>query len=342
MATNKPSSNSPPGDDSPKDNNDDDGAPQDGSTSNRLEDAKKEIKRLLARLESERKRSQRLRELLEGEKGNVKRMKTSIEENNSHYNAKLEKIKGKVDGQVATAKATKAAAEATVRSKVAIAKEKLEAKDFRLKDALKLHRTVKKELQNKKTDLDKSTDKVVNLERKVSGLNRDLINLIAEKDGLKKQAAAFKSASEKAKAAISSQLIAKLAHQQEMAKLYIKKAEVTLAREEAKKKTKNEQRTKDQLEKRKYFEYMTTTRANEKDKDVKRKEEAKRKKSEESIKKLEYATAQMNRTTRTNGGSFPNPARTSLGEVSRFLVSFDLYYYMPQTALPLACSSFHS
>jgi len=50
MAKNKPSSNSPPGDDSPKDNNDDDGAPQDGSPSNRLEDAKKEIKRLLARL----------------------------------------------------------------------------------------------------------------------------------------------------------------------------------------------------------------------------------------------------------------------------------------------------
>jgi hypothetical protein len=168
------------------------------------------------------------------------------------------------------------------------------------------------------------------------------VNLIAEKDGLKKQAAAFKSASEKAKAAISSQLVAKLAHQKEMAKLYIKKAEVTLAREEAKKKSKNEQRTKDQLEKRKYFEYMTATRANEKDKDVKRKEVAKRKKSEESIKKLEYATAQMNRTTRTNGGSFPNPARTSLGEVSRFLVSCDLYYYMPQTALPLACSSFHS
>jgi hypothetical protein len=280
---------------------------------------------------------------LEEEKGNVKRIKQSIEENNSHYDAKLEKLKGKVDGQVATAKATKAAAEATVRSKVAIAKEKLEAKDLRLKDALKLHRTVKKELQNKKTDLDKSADKVVNLERKVSGLNTDLVNLIAEKDGLKKQAAAFKSASEKAKAAISSQFVAKkLAHQKEMAKLHIKKAEVTLAREEAKKKSKNEQRTKDQLEKRKHFEHMTATRANEKDKDVKRKEVTKRKKPEEPIKKLEDATAQKNRTTRTNGGSFLNPARTSLGEVSRFLVSCDLCCYMPQTALPLTCSSFHS
>jgi len=190
-------------------------------------------------------------------------MKTSIEENNSHYNAKLEKLKGKVDGHAATAKATKLAANDTARSKVTIAKEKLEAKDLLLKDALALHRSVKKELQSKNTDLSKSTDKVNDLERKVSGLNRDLMNLIAEKDALKKQAAGFKSTSEKAKAAVSDQLLAKLAHQKEMAKLYIEKARVTLAREEAKKNNKDEQRNKDAERKRKYFEYMTATRANE-------------------------------------------------------------------------------
>ena len=84
---------------------------------------------------------------------------------------------------------------------------------------------------------------------------------------------------------------------------------------------------------------MTGTWANEKDKDVERKELAKRRTSEESIKKLGYATAQMNRTTKLNGGLFPNPARTSLGEVSRFLVLCNLYY-MHLTALLLA--SFHS
>ena len=180
--------------------------------SNRLEDAKKEIKCLLASFESERKGSERHRELLEGEKGNVKRMKTSIEENDSHYDAKLQKLKGKVEGQAATAKATKAAANDTVRSKVAKAKEILKAKDLRLNDALVHHQTVMKELLSKETNLSKSTDKVLNLERKVSGLNRDLMNLIAEKDARKKQAAAFKSTSEKAKAAVSSQLDAKLAH----------------------------------------------------------------------------------------------------------------------------------
>ena len=101
----KLSGNPPPGNDLPKDNNNDDGTPQDGSPSHSLEDAKKEIKRLLARLESELKRSERLHDLLEAEKGNVKRMKTSIQENNSHYIAKLEKLKGKVEGQIiATAK----------------------------------------------------------------------------------------------------------------------------------------------------------------------------------------------------------------------------------------------
>ena len=101
-----------------------------------------------------------------------------------------------------------------VRSKkVAKAKEILEVRDVRLKDVLSHHQTMMKELLSKKTELAKSSDKVLNLERKVSCLNGDLMNLITKKEALKKQAAAFKATHEKAKAAaVSSQLDAKLAH----------------------------------------------------------------------------------------------------------------------------------
>ena len=144
------------------------------------------------------------------------------------------------------------------------------------------------------------------------------MNVIDEKECLKKTAAALKSTNEKAKAAVSTQLEAKLAHQKSMAKIRLKKEEVSLAREQAKKTNKKHQRQEDlDAKRRSYFEYISTaTRAQEKDKDIERKESAKRMKADESIKKLGYAAAQMNRTTRLNGGSFPNPARTTLGEVS--------------------------
>ena len=61
-------------------------------------------------------------------------MKTSIQENNAHHGAKLEKLKGRVEGQRAATKASDA-----VRSKVAKAKELLEANDLRLKDTMVHH-----------------------------------------------------------------------------------------------------------------------------------------------------------------------------------------------------------
>ena len=100
------------------------------------------------------------------------------------------------------------------------------------------HRSMMKELLSKTKELAKSSNKVLNLERKISGLNRDLMSVIAEKDGLKKTAASLKSTNEKSKAAVNSQLEAKLSHQRCMAKIRLKKERVSLAREEAKKRTK--------------------------------------------------------------------------------------------------------
>ena len=159
---------SPPGGVSPNDNKNDNGTPRDGSSSDHLEDTKKEIKRLLARL------------LLESEKGNGKRMKTSIQENNAHYCVKLEKLQGKVEGKVVTPKATKVAASDTDRTKVAGAKELvLEAKDLRLNHTLMHHRSMmmKELLSTSKTMIANSSEKVKkNLERKMSGLNRNLMD----------------------------------------------------------------------------------------------------------------------------------------------------------------------
>jgi chromosome segregation ATPase len=339
MATDEPSGDSPPGDDSPKDNQDNDGAPQVGRPTDRSEDRKKQISRLLARLDSEQKRSERLRGLLDEGKESVKKLNTHIQENNAHCSAKLERLKGKVEGQNATVKAVKQAASDTARIKELKAKELLEAKDVRHKDTMAHHRCTMKELLFKKEELAKSSDKLNNLERKFCGLNRDLVNVIREKESLKKETATLKSTNAKAKAAISSQLEGKLAHQKSMAKLRLQKEKVSLALERAKKSNKTSRRQEEFDAKRDYFACTTATRANEKDKDIERKESAKRMKADESIKKLGCATSQMHRTTALNGGSFPNPARTSLAEVS-VCVRRTSTNHMHLT-LPLTLSSFN-
>jgi hypothetical protein len=99
MATNKPSStNSPSGKDSPKDRQNDDGAPQDGTLSNSSEDEKKQIKNLFCPVyrKAERKTSEHLHEFRNC--WPKKKMMTNIQENTAHYSAKLEMLKGKVEG----------------------------------------------------------------------------------------------------------------------------------------------------------------------------------------------------------------------------------------------------
>jgi hypothetical protein len=71
------------------------------------------------------------------------------------------------------------------------------------------------------------------------------------------------------------------------------------------------------------MEFTSRVRAEEKEKECKRKEMEKRKKTKAAEKRLSlsHATARMNQTTMLNGGAFPRPG-VSLHEASCFC--FDL------------------
>ena len=84
---------------------------------------------------------------------------------------------------------------------------------------------MKQLLLSNESELAESSDKVLILEGKVSGLNHDLMSVVREKEGLKKTADALKSTTEKARAAAGSQLEAKVAHQKSMAKIRIQEEE---------------------------------------------------------------------------------------------------------------------
>lgn len=309
MTFNKLPRNSSSGDESPSDDDKADGAPPGDTKGNRAtaENAEnKRFARLEALLTEERKKREKAQQKLATEQIYNRKLRGEIKVNTTEHGIALEKVKTKLAEHKARDASALGAKNEKLKAERATNKELLSNKDALLKDVQKTRTKLVKDLEAKSKELKKAQDASdkFNSER-------------ADHDDLKGQVKGLQVALKKATNEDFARADAKMAHQKEMANLKIRSEELAFGRDQQKKRDQDARVKRGFTQRTRLMKYTSNVRAEEKVRESKRKDNEKKKKTDDAERRLRlsHATANMNRTTMLNGGAFPRPG-VSLHDVS--------------------------
>jgi hypothetical protein len=310
MTFKKPPRNSSSGDESPNDDDKADGAPPDDSRGDRPTAKNAENKRLVALLAEERKKREKAQQKLATEQINNRKLRGDIKVSSTEHQIALEKVKTQLAEHKARDRAALGAKNEKLKAERTTSKELLLNKENLLKESLKKRSQLVKELETRSKDLKKAQEAN-------SKYNSERGGLTSAHHDLKGQVKSLETALKKANNEDGARADAKMAHATQMALLKIEGERLHFERE-MKRKQDQDDRVKLGFKQRSHLmQFTSNVRAQEKEKESKRKEFEKMKKTKAAEKRLtlSHAAASMNRTTMLNGGAFPRPG-VSLHEVS--------------------------
>ena len=205
---------------------------------------------------------------------------------------------------------------ALVASKDKDHKALLAAKDGHMKLHVAKMKALTKELDAQTNTLATSETLRKKAVTKLSDVNLTYVHLQCERDDLRMEKKSITVELNKAKKKVNDQLAAKYEHDLKVETLKKETEQIKLTKAET---TKAERRGKAKQalrDKAKLMEYQAELRSIEKYKDVKRKDKTSVRKIDTQARRLEMARVAMGNTTSGNGGTFPNPGKQNMSDVS--------------------------
>lgn len=274
---------------------------------------------LRASLTAEKKVSANLQRTLTLVKKKLQRLQDTTDDRLLALTKKASHAKNKTAEVQAAAKIEKSQilethniAESSLKSQ--IASSAAEVKELRSKV-----KQLKAELKRTKKDLDAALLAAKGHQGKVSGLRETIAESLRARDELKKQCRALEAAAVKAQKLVDSNLVKKFEHEEKLASTKLEREKTQLQRQREALDAAESKRRSIAEEKKDYAAFTASVRLDAKKNGYELREKERQAKLDKNQERVDISLGARGAYTRSNmvnGGQFPNPASTTLAEVS--------------------------